>query len=421
MTALRIPTARVFTPLLEPARYKGAHGGRGSGKSHFFGDLWLEENVADKLDCVCLRETLKSLEFSVKKLLEGKIATHNAGSYFDVQDRRILTKQGGVTIFEGMQNHTADSIKSLEGFDRAWFEEAQNASDNSLTLLRPTIRKPLSQLWFGWNPKNETDAIDVFLRGVNPPDDSIVIQANYMDNPWLSDELRAEMEHDKRGMTLGTDAQRKAATAKFNWIWKGAYRTAGDALVFTNWRVEEFDTDEGATFRYGADWGFSIDPSVLVRCYLKGRQLFVDYEAYQVGCEIDRLPDLFMTVPQSEKWPLTADSARPETISYMRNHGFPRIGAAVKGAGSVEEGVAFLQGFEIIVHPRCVHTIDELSSYAYKLDPLTGKPIPVLEDKNNHVIDALRYASEGSRRAANAKPIPKAAPMPTTNHWGARR
>jgi phage terminase large subunit len=418
MTALSIDTARVFLPLLKPARYKGAHGGRGSGKSHFFGDLWLDENVAGKLDCVCLRETLKSLEFSVKKLLESKISTFNAGAYFDVQDRRILTKRGGVTIFEGMQNHTADSIKSLEGFDRAWFAEAQAASDNSISILRPTIRKPGSELWFDWNPKNDTDAIDAFLRGENKHDDAIVVAANYMDNPWLPDVLRAEMEHDQRAMMVGSEAQRKAATAKFNWIWKGAYRTAGDSLVFTNWRVEEFDTMDGATFRYGADWGFAIDPSVLVRCYLVGRKLYVDQEAYEVGREIDLLPDLFMTVPEAEKWPITADSARPETISYMRRHGFPRMTPAIKGAKSVDDGVSWLQGLEIIVHPRCVHTIDELSTYAYQVDKSTGKPIPVLEDKNNHVIDALRYACEGARRAQKSTPEQAPiVPLPMSNYY----
>jgi phage terminase large subunit len=402
VSALNIPTARVFLPLLKPARYKGAHGGRGSAKSNFFADLWLDENVSGKYDFVCLRETLKSLEFSVKKLLESKIATHNAGAYFDIQDRRILTSHGGVTIFEGMQNHTAESIKSLEGFDRGWFAEAQAATDNSLTILRPTIRKPGSQLWFDWNPKNATDAIDVLLRGPNPPTDSIVVESNYTENPWLPPELLAEMEHDKRAMTIGTESQRKAATAKFNWVWRGKYKEAGDALVFTNWSVEEFDTDDGATFRYGADWGFSIDPSVLVRCYLKGRKLYVDWEAYEVGREIDLLPDLFMQVPQAEKWPITADSARPETISYMKRHGFPRMTAAIKGAKSLEEGVSWLQSLEIVVHPRCKHTIDELSTYAYQVDKDTGKPIPLLEDKNNHVIDALRYACEGARRAGAA-------------------
>jgi phage terminase large subunit len=139
VTSLVIETAEVFEPLLYPSRYKGAKGGRGSGKSHFFGDLWLDENVRLQLDCVCLREILKSLEFSVKKLLEQKIESHNAGAYFEVQDKRILTKQGGTTIFQGMQNHTAESIKSLEGFDRAWFAEAQNASQFSLDILRLMI------------------------------------------------------------------------------------------------------------------------------------------------------------------------------------------------------------------------------------------------------------------------------------------
>jgi phage terminase large subunit len=204
LSSLVIETPEVFEPLLaneingHSVRYKGAHGGRGSGKSHFFGELWLEENIADKYDFVCIRETLKSLEFSVKKLLEAKISQYNAGAYFEVQDRRIMSKHGGVTIFEGMQNHTSDSIKSLEGFDRAWFEEAQNASEKSLTLLRPTIRKPGSQLWFGWNPDKPTDPIDQLLRGETPPPHSIVVQANYLDNPFLPQELRDEMEYDKR-------------------------------------------------------------------------------------------------------------------------------------------------------------------------------------------------------------------------------
>ena len=192
MSSLILNTPEVYEPLLYPARYKGAWGGRGSGKSHFFGELWLEESITEKLDFVCLRETLKSLEFSVKKLLESKIIQYNAGSYFEVQDRRILSKHGGVTIFEGMQNHTSESIKSLEGFDRSWFEEAQNASENSLTLLRPTIRKPNSQLWFSWNPDLETDPIDVLLRGDNLPPHSVVIKANYLDNPFLPDVLREE-------------------------------------------------------------------------------------------------------------------------------------------------------------------------------------------------------------------------------------
>ena len=365
--------------------------------------MWLEENVQAKYDFVCLRETLKSLEFSVKKLFESKITHFNAGAYFEVQDRRILTKHGGVTIFEGMQNHTSESIKSLDGFDRAFFEEAQNASEKSLTLLRPTIRKPGSELWFAWNPDKETDPIDKLLRGPELPPGAIVVQANYMDNPWLPDELRAEMEYDRR-----------RDPDKYAHVWLGEYQRNSEARVFRNWEIKEFDAPPDAIHRLGADWGFSIDPSVLVRCHIVGQKLYVDYEAYQVGCEIVDLPSLFLTVPEAEKWAMTADSARPETISHMRKNGFPKIYPAVKGARSVEEGIEFLRSFDIVVHPRCKHTIDELTLYSYETDPLTGKVIPKLSDKDNHVIDSLRYACEGARRAGTNKPIPKA---PVHTSW----
>lgn len=392
---LRIQTPRKYLPLLDrSARYLGAHGGRGSAKSHFFAELWLDENVGEKFDFVCLRETLKSLEFSVKKLLESKIQHYNAGAYFEVQDRRIQSVHGGVTIFEGMQNHTADSIKSLEGFDRAWFEEAQAATDKSLTLLRPTIRKEGSQMWFSWNPDLATDPIDVLLRGESPPPRSVVIEVNYEDNPWFPVELREEMEYDKR-----------RDPDKFAHVWRGQYRKNSEARVFKNWRVEEFDVDPAWTLRQGADWGFSVDPSVLVQCAIVGRNLYIGHEAYRVGCEIDFLPDLFRSVPDAERWPTIADSARPETISYMQRHGFPKMLKAIKGAKSLEEGVQFLQSFDIIVHPRCVHTIDELTSYSYEVDELTGLVLPKLADKDNHVIDGLRYACEGARRARPATTI----------------
>lgn len=392
MSSLVIETPAVFEPLLRPSRYKGVHGGRGSGKSHFFAELAVETMISSKADIVCLREIQKSLKFSVKKLIEGKIESMNAGAYFEVQNEQIKSKAGGVCIFQGMQDHTSDSIKSLEGFKVAWFEEAQSASQRSLDLLRPTIRAPGSELWFSWNPSKATDPIDALLRGEEPPPDSVVVEANYMDNPWLPAELLAEMEYDR-----GRDPE------KYAHIWLGQYQTNSEARVFRNWTIEEFERPPGTVFRFGADWGFSIDPSVLVRCSIDQHRLYVDYEAYMVGCEINNLPELFMSVPEAEKWPITADSARPETISYMRKHGFPRIMSAVKGARSLEEGVEFLRGFDVVVHPRCKHLIDELTMYSYKTDPLTGAVVPILEDKNNHVIDSLRYACEGARRAGKVR------------------
>jgi len=396
MSELILDTPRWALPLLKPARYKGAWGGRGSGKSHQFGEMLIEAHILEPNESsVCVREVQKSLDQSVKRLLEGKIEKMNAGAYFEVQDTKIKsTKGSGIIIFQGMQNHTADSIKSLEGYKRAWVEEAQSLSQRSLDLLRPTIRMPGSELWFTWNPREATDPVDALLRGENPPKDSCILEVNYMDNPWFPDVLREEMEYDKR-----------RDPDKYAHVWLGKYVQNSEARVFRNWRIEEFDVPSTAEIRQGADWGFASDPSVLVQCYIEGRTLYVPYEAYMVGCEINNLPELFATIPNSHKWWITADSARPETISYMRNHGFPKIGPAIKGAKSLEEGVEWLKSFDIVVHPRCKHTIDELTLYSYEVDKLTDKVKPILADKDNHVIDALRYACEGVRRAQAQTPV----------------
>lgn len=408
MTELVIDTPRVFAPLLYPARYKGAWGGRGSGKSHFFAESLIERCILEPgTRAVCVREVQRSLSQSVKRLLEDKIQSMGVSPMFDCQDAKTITPGGGLIIYQGMQNHTADSIKSLEGYDVAWCEEAQSLSQRSLDLLRPTLRKESSELWFSWNPDLETDPVDALLRCEKPPPGAVVVSANYEDNPHFPAVLKLEMEYDR-----GRDPD------KYAHIWRGAYRRNSEARVFKNWKVEEFEIAPEWILRQGADWGFSVDPSVLVQCAIVGRKLYVAHEAYRVGCEIDFLPDLFRTVPAAESWPTVADSARPETISYMRRNGFPKILPAVKGARSLEEGVEFLQSFDIIVHPRCQHTIDELTLYSYAIDPLTQLVLPQLADKNNHVIDALRYACEGARRAENSKRRPSAEPKkPLARNW----
>jgi phage terminase large subunit len=396
---------RWFLPFLKPARYKGAFGGRGSGKSYAFASYIIIRCATVRTDVVCLREVQRSLKQSVKKLLENKIEALGLGAAFEIQHDRIKGKNGSLIIFEGLANHTAESIKSLEGFDIAWFEEAQVASQRSLDLLRPTIRKPGSELFFTWNPRFSGDPIETLLRGPTPPPDAVVVEVNFEDNPWFPSVLQDEMNYDK-----------SRDPDKYAHIWLGEYVRNSEARVFRNWRIEEFEAPPGAIHRLGADWGFASDPTVLVRCHIVGRQLFVDYEAYQIGCEIADTPSLFLSVPEAEKWPMVADSARPETISHMRRHGFPKIQAAVKGPKSVEEGVEWLKSFDIIVHPRCRHTIDELTLYSYKTDPLTSLVLPILNDKDNHVIDALRYACEGARRAGSvqrqaSKPIPVMTPL----------
>lgn len=385
---LDIPVARVFLPLLEPSRYKGAKGGRASAKSHFYAGNMIRRHMMKKTDSVCVREVQQSLKQSVKKLLEAKIEAYGLGQHFEVLHDRIKAPYGGIITFSGMQSHNSESIKSLEDYDIAYVEEAQTLSQRSLDMLRPTIRKPGSELWFSWNPRYPTDPVNALLCGEEPPPGTVVVTANFRDNPWVPDEMLKEAAYDLR-----RDPE------KFQHIWLGGYEQNSESRVFKNWKVEEFDSPDNAVYRLGADWGFAVDPSVLIRARIDGTKLYIDHEAYMVGCEIDRLPDLFDGVPDSRKWFITADSARPETISYMKNHGFPKINAAIKGAKSVEEGIEFLKSFDIVVHPRCQHTIDELTMYRFKTDPLTGAVTPMLEDKHNHVIDSLRYACEGVRKA----------------------
>ncbi len=393
----------------QPLRYLAIFGGRGSGKSHAVAELIITLCTLRKVDVVCLREVQKSLNMSVKRLLESKIEKLGVGHLFEVQDKVIKCPHGGIIVFQGMQNHTAESVKSLEGFDLAWFEEAQACSQVSLELLRPTIRKPGSVIIFTWNPSKETDPVDVFFRNApgSLPVGTVLIEVNWADNPWFPEVLRLEKDYDQR---RDPDA--------YAHVWLGQYVKNSEARVFKNWTVEEFEAPGDVTHRLGADWGFASDPTVLVRCHTIGRKLYVDYEAYRVGCEIVDTPALFLGVPEAEKWPCIADSARPETISHMQRHGFPKIVPAIKGPKSVEEGVEWLKSFDIIVHPRCKHTIDELMLYSFKTDKITGEILPILEDKHNHVIDALRYACEGVRRAHGNTIEPALPPAPTPPAFG---
>jgi Phage terminase large subunit len=196
MATLRIPTAPVFKPLLAPARYKGAYGGRGSGKSHFFGELMVEEClIVPGTLAVCIREVQKSLMQSSKRLIETKIQQLDVGDQFKILHDRIVTPGDGLIIVQGMQDATAESIKSLEGFRIAWVEEAQTLSQRSLSSLRPTIRTEGSQLWANWNPRRKSDAIDDSLRAKRP-DNAVVVQANWRDNPWFPDVLDEERRLD---------------------------------------------------------------------------------------------------------------------------------------------------------------------------------------------------------------------------------
>jgi phage terminase large subunit len=223
LSILKIPTAKIFEPLLKPSRYKGIWGGRGSGKSHFFGELLVETCQAEKgMLAVCIREAQKTLVQSSKRLIESKIAALGLGHGFKSFSDRIETPGDGLIIFRGMQDHTSESIKSLEGFRIAWIDEAQTLSARSLSLLRPTIRAERSELWASWNPRRRSDAIDDLFRR-REPQGAVIVKANWRDNPWFPDVLEAERQLD---LTLYPD--------RYDHIWEGDYVAAFEGAYFAS-------------------------------------------------------------------------------------------------------------------------------------------------------------------------------------------
>lgn len=391
--------ARWAVPLIPPRRYKGAKGGRSGGKSHQLIEMATAKMAANRdFKIVGIREVQKSLRFSVKSLMEGKIREMGVGHLFDIQERIIKRVGGsGIAIFEGMQDHTADSIKGLESFDLALIDEANQLSARSLGLLTPTLRKDGSEIWAAWNPENEDDAIDVFFAQNEGHPDFACVHVNVTDNPFISETGWKEYLRAKATAERLSDNDPNAMD-QFRHVWLGDYSTRSDKFVFRNWRVGTIAPPENVVWFYGADWGFANDETAGIRCCIVGNTLYIDAEVFELGVPTEALPKLLDGLPDARKWPMRGDSARPETIDYIKRHGFPKLRSARKGKGSVEDGVSFLQGMEIVISPACPNTAREFKGCSYKVDKRTGEILPVIEDKDNHLIDALRYAVEGLHR-----------------------
>jgi phage terminase large subunit len=374
---------KIATLIQSDKRYRVAYGGRGSGKSYGVAQYLVQKGLTETTRILCAKETQNSLADSALAIMKRVIRDYGLDAAFKPTKQGLYSPLTGTEyVFRGLQH--PERIKSLEGIKYAWVEEAQKVTSDAWDILIPTIRDEESEIWVTFNPDREDDpAYEMFVT--SPRDDAEIVKINWQDNWWFPDVLKHELEWD-----------RKVDHDKYLHIWEGECRSFSEAQVFHGkWRTETFETPSDATFYYGADWGFSQDPTALVRCFIHDGTLYIDYEAYGVGVDIDATPALFAAVPGAKEWPVTADSARPETISYMQQHGFPRMRKAKKGKGSVEDGVSFLRSFrEIVIHDRCKHTADEFKMYSYKRDKLTGDILPVIEDKHNHAIDALRYAVE---------------------------
>lgn len=380
---IQIP--KIFTDFWQPSRYKIAHGGRGSSKSHSFARMLLINCMNQRERILCAREYQSSIKDSVKQLFDDVIEKHKMQDIFNSTKTDITSDNGSKILFAGLR-HDPHKIKSMEGITKCWVEEANVTSQESLDYLIPTIRDDDSEIWMTFNRQHKTDPVDNMFLGDNPRDNAIIKHVNFNHNPFFPKALRLEMEWDKAN-----------DYGKYEHIWEGKPVQHSEALIFYGrYEIDEtIEPKEGDFLYFGADWGFASDPLALIRCWIDTdkRIIYIDHEVYGVGIELDHIEKHFEKVPGAKHYQITGDSARPDTISYLRNRGFNIIGAE-KGKGSVQDGIEFLKSYKIKVHPRCKHVLDELGLYSYKVDKRTGVVMPDIEDKHNHLMDSLRYALE---------------------------
>ncbi|MEQ4679856.1 PBSX family phage terminase large subunit [Providencia rettgeri] len=395
MTVARIEIPPKLIPVFEGNyRYRCSHGGRGSAKTRTFALMtairgYMAAKNGQSGVILCAREYMNSLEeSSMEEVKQAIRSVPWLSDFYELGEKYIRTKCRSVSyVFAGLR-HNLDSIKSKARILIAWVDEAESVSEIAWAKLAPTVREAGSEIWVTWNPEKDGSATDKRFRK-EPPDNAIIVEMNYDDNPWFPSVLEEERLSDQSRLDPNTYA----------WIWEGAYLENSDKQVLANkYVVQSFPDDlwqQADRLLFGADFGFAKDPNTLIRMFILNDCLYIEREAYGVGVELDHMPAFYDEIPEARKWPIKADSARPETISYLKRQGF-NISAAKKWQGSVEDGITYLRGFkQIIIHPRCKETAKEARLYSYKTDRITGEVLPVIEDAYNHCWDAVRYGLDG--------------------------
>ncbi|HII3693481.1 TPA: PBSX family phage terminase large subunit [Pasteurella multocida] len=385
-------------------RYRGSYGGRGSAKTRTFAKMtavvaYKRAMAGDSGVVLCGREFMNSLEDSSLEEIKQAIRSEPfLEAFFEIGEKYIRTKCGRVSyIFSGLR-HNLDSIKSKARILLAWVDEAESVSEMAWSKLIPTVREHNSEIWLTWNPEKRDSATDKRFRQF-PPDSSVIVEMNYTDNPWFPDVLEQERLNDKKRLDDAT----------YRWIWEGAYLEASEAQIF-NGKYEELEFKPNQDFNgpyFGLDFGFAKDPTAAVKCWVFDNNLYIEYEAGKTGLELDHTAGFMKErVPDIEKYILRADSARPESISYLKRNGVPRIEGVKKWSGSVEDGIEHIKSYrKVYIHPRCKETLREFRLYSYKTDRLTGDVLPIVLDENNHYIDAIRYALNPLIQSKNAAGI----------------
>nr|UYL16764.1 MAG: terminase large subunit [Caudoviricetes sp.] len=384
--------------LLYPRRFKVFYGGRGSGKTANVVSYLIEKARFRNSRVGCFREIQNSIkESSYAELVDEINRKGHTQEYRCVDGEITHHTTRSKFVFRGLwRNITA--IKGMAGLTDVFCEESENISQVSWDTLIPTVRAAGSEIIIVFNPNKETDPtwtnfvepyIDKMVDGIYQDDDIVVVNVNYIHNPWFTEELKQHMNQMK-----AVDYDR------YLWVYEGKFNKRSDEQVFGGkWRIDNFEVKpEWHGPYFGMDFGFSTDPTAMVEVYIEElpggrRNIYINREYGKVGLEITDTPAAMeQSFPMARRARWYADCARPETISHIKRSGFD-IHPCTKWPGSVEDGVTWLRGCDsIIIHERCKEMQNEAAMYSYKVDKLTGNVLTDIVDAYNHYWDAVRYA-----------------------------
>lgn len=386
---LRIPP-KLIPVFTGKARYRGAYGGRGSAKTRTFAIMaavrgYVLAEAGKTGVIVCGREFQNSLDESSMAEVKAAIASIDwLADYYEIGEKFIRTKNRRIEFaFIGLR-HNLDSVKSKALIHVLWVDEAESVSEKAWRKVVPTVRESGSEIWVTWNPESPDSATHRRFRG-SASHEMKIAQINWSDNPWFPSVLELERQDDL-----------KYRADTYGHVWEGDFFSETEAQVFHGkWRVEEFAPGKNWDGPYqGIDFGFRPDPLCALRVWVHDRKIYIEYEAYSAGVEIDGTASFIANqIPGFADHVSRADSAEPKTISYLSRSGLPRIEPVKKWPNSVMEGVRFIRGYEaVVIHPRCPNAARDFRLYSHKTDRLSGDIMPDLLDADNHAPDTLRYA-----------------------------
>jgi phage terminase large subunit len=381
--------------MLNPYRFKIIYGGRGSGKSYTVADFLIYKSLQQKGTILCGREFQNSIKNSVHAVLKERIEYWQLTDKFTILRDQIICKNTKTNfIFIGLSRNVG-SLKSIQNIIYCWIEEGAYMTKESWVALVPTVRAKNSEIIVTFNPLNKNDIIYKEFVLNAPPDNALVTKISFRDNPFFADPLLSDRVNDLKTKD----------TCEYMHKWEGECLEHSHAQIFKDkWQViakEDFIEPEDIYPYYGLDFGFSQDPTAGIRCFVNDNdnKLYITHEAVKIGLEIDHtLTFLEEHLPDVMNYTIYADNARPESISFLKRQGLS-IKAVEKGKGSVEDGLEYIKSFDgVVIHERCVETINEFTLYSYKVDERSGDITNKIVDKQNHLVDALRYALERSMK-----------------------